>query len=80
VTFGLDVADPQGRLDLAEDQIFALQPNLGVAYVLLHAGGDRYEAQVTLPGLSPGVYTWSFFAVDHECNTSNIIDVGYQVK
>jgi mono/diheme cytochrome c family protein len=80
VTFALDATDPQGRLDLAEDQIFALQPNLGVAYVLLHTGGSHYEARVRLPGLTPGLYTWSFFAVDHECSTSNIIDVSYQVE
>jgi hypothetical protein len=80
VTFGLTATDPQGNLDLAEDQIFALNPEIGLAYVLLHAGGDRYEARITLPDLPAGLHTWSFFAVDHECNTSNIIDVRYRVQ
>jgi len=80
VTFSLTVTDPQGSLDLAEDQIFALSPELGFAYVLLHAGGSRYELRTTLPGLPVGLHTWSFFAVDHECNTSNIIDVQYRAR
>jgi mono/diheme cytochrome c family protein len=80
VTFGLTATDPQGNLDLAEDQIFALNPDIGLAYVLLHAGGNRYEARITLPGLPAGLHTWSFFAVDHECNTSNIINVQYRVQ
>ena len=80
VTFGLTATDPQGSLDLAEDQVFALNPDLGLAYVLLHAGGNRYEARITLPGLPAGLHTWSFFAVDHECHTSNIIDVRYRVQ
>lgn len=80
VTFGLTVTDPQGSLDLAEDQIFALSPELGFAYVLLHAGGSRYELRTALPALPAGLFTWSFFAVDHECNTSNIIDVQYRAQ
>ena len=80
VTFGLTATDPQGRLDLAEDQIFALNADLGLAYVLLHAGGDRYESRMALPSLPSGPHMWSFFAVDHECNTSNIIDVAYRVQ
>ena len=80
VTFGLTATDPQGSLDLAEDQIFALNPDLGLAFVLLHAGGTRYEARIPLPDLPAGLFTWSFFAVDHECHTSNIIDVAYRVS
>ena len=80
VTFGVTASDPQGRLDLAEDQIFALNPDLGLAYVLLHVGGNRYESRITLPNLPAGMHTWKFFAVDHECNTSNIIDVAYRVQ
>lgn len=79
VTFSVTATDPQGRLDLAEDQIFALNPDLGLAYVMRYVGGDRFQVQVRLPGLAPGRWTWYFFAVDHECNTSNVIAVGYQV-
>ncbi len=77
VTFRVTATDPQGRLNLAEDQIFALNPDLGLAYILLHAGGDQYSRQLTLPNLSSGVHTWYFFAVDHQCNTSNILTATY---
>ena len=80
VTFAVTATDPQGRLDLAEDQIFALNPDLGVAIVLLHVGGDRYQRRLTLPDLPNGKHTWYFFAVDHECHTSNIIPVGYRAQ
>jgi mono/diheme cytochrome c family protein len=79
VAFSVTATDPQGRLNLAEDQIFALNPSIGLAYVLRHTGGDQYSAQVTLPGLSPGTHTWYFFAVDHQCNTSNILSASYTV-
>jgi hypothetical protein len=62
---------------LAEDQIFALNPDLGVAYILRHASGDQYETQVALPDLPAGQHTWYFFAVDHQCNTSNILAMQY---
>ncbi|MBC7236251.1 MAG: c-type cytochrome [Chloroflexi bacterium] len=80
VTFAITATDPQGRLDLAEDQIFALNPNLGLAQVLRYVGNDRYQAQVRLPGLARGLHTWYFFAVDHECHTSNIVPVSYRVQ
>jgi hypothetical protein len=80
VTFRVTATDPQGNLDLAEDQIFALNPELGVAYVLLPTGGDRYQTRVSLPNLPAGLYTWHFFAVDHECNTSNILVLRYRVQ
>jgi mono/diheme cytochrome c family protein len=80
VTLRMNVTDPQGNLDLAEDQIFALSPDLGLAYVLLHAAGDTYEAKVTLPNLLTGLYAWHFFAVDHECNTSSIVLLNYTVN
>lgn len=79
VTFAVTATDPQGRLNLAEDQIFALNPGLGLAYILRHASGDQYSVQLALPGLSPGTHTWYFFAVDHQCNTSNILAVNYTV-
>jgi mono/diheme cytochrome c family protein len=80
VTLRMNATDPQGSLDLAEDQIFALSSEVGLAYVLLHATGDLYEAQVILPNLSAGLYRWYFFAVDHECNTSSIELLNYTVK
>jgi mono/diheme cytochrome c family protein len=80
VTFRVTATDPQGALNLAEDQIFALNPDLGVAYILQHSRGDQYEAQVTLPGLSAGLHTWYSFAVDHQCNTSNILTVQYTAQ
>ena len=79
VTFSVTATDPQGRLDLADDQIFALNPEIGLAYVALHVGGNSFRVQERLPDLGPGVSTWYFFAVDHECNTSNIIPVTYRV-
>ena len=80
VVFGMQATDPQGALDLAEDQLFALNPALGVAYVLNPAGGNQYQFQAQLPGLPPGPQTWYFFAVDHACNTSAILPVTYTVK
>jgi hypothetical protein len=80
VTFSLKVTDPQGASDIAEDQVFALNSELGVAYVLRGAGSDQYSLQMALPGLAVGLQTWYFFAVDHECNTSNVLTVQYTVK
>jgi mono/diheme cytochrome c family protein len=80
VTFSVTATDPQGSLNLAEDQIFALNPDLGLAYILLHVSGDQYATQVALPDLSAGVHTWYFFAVDHQCNTSNILTARYTVQ
>jgi cytochrome c oxidase cbb3-type subunit 3 len=80
VTFRVTATDPQGALNLAEDQIFALNPELGIAYILRHASGDRYETQVPLPDLPTGQHTWYFFAVDHQCNTSNILTVQYTAQ
>jgi mono/diheme cytochrome c family protein len=80
VTFRVTATDPQGALNLAEDQIFALNPDLGVAYILQHVSGDQYEAQVALPDLPAGLHTWYFFAVDHQCNTSNILPVQYTAQ
>jgi mono/diheme cytochrome c family protein len=80
VTFRVTATDPQGALDLAEDQIFALNPDLGAAYILRHAGADQYAIQVTLPNLSTGLHTWYIFAVDHECNTSGILRAQYTAQ
>jgi hypothetical protein len=80
LTLSVTATDPQGKGNLAEDQIFALQPGLGRAYILRNVGGDQYQLQLTLPNLGAGTYTWYFFAVDHQCNTSSILPVQYQVK
>ena len=80
VTLRVTATDPQGKGNLAEDQIFALHPGLGRAYILRDAGGDQYQLQLTLPNLVAGTHTWYFFAVDHQCNTSGIIPVTYQVQ
>jgi mono/diheme cytochrome c family protein len=80
VTFRVTATDPQGTPNLAEDQIFALNPALGAAYILRHVGGDQYALQVTLPNLASGLHTWTFFAVDHQCNTSNMLTVQYRVQ
>ncbi|MCX6032056.1 MAG: c-type cytochrome [Chloroflexi bacterium] len=80
VTLSVTATDPQGALNLAEDQVFALNPTLGLAYVLRNAGGDRYQLQVALPGLAQGAHTWYFFVVDHQCNTSNVLEVKYTVQ
>jgi len=79
VTFRVTGTDPQGKTNIAEDQVFALNPDLGLAYVLRAAGGDRWQATVTLPGLAAGTHTWHFFIVDHQCNTSNIVTLTYTV-
>jgi mono/diheme cytochrome c family protein len=80
VTFRVTATDPQGALNLAEDQIFALNPDLGLAYIMRHVGGDQYQVQITLPNLSAGLHTWYFFAVDHQCNTSNVLTVQYTAQ
>jgi mono/diheme cytochrome c family protein len=80
VTFRMTGTDPQGQANIAEDQVFALNPDLGVAYVLRSAGGDLWETSVTLPNLAAGTHTWYFFIVDHQCNTSNIIPLTYTVQ
>jgi hypothetical protein len=80
ITLGVTATDPQGKGNLAEDQIFALHPGLGRAYILRNVGGDQYEGQLALPNLGPGTYTWYFFAVDHQCNTSAIVPVQYRVQ
>jgi hypothetical protein len=80
VTLRVTATDPQGALNLAEDQIFALHPGLRKAYVLRHAGGDQYALQLALPNLRAGVHTWYFFAVDHQCNTSGILTVQYTAQ
>jgi len=72
--------DPQGAANLAEDQIFALNPDIGLAYIMRSEGRDRYVTQEALPGLSGGVHRWYFFAVDHQCNTSTILPVDYTVQ
>ena len=46
VTFRMTGTDPQGHANIAEDQVFALNPDLGVAYVLRSAGGDNWETTV----------------------------------
>jgi hypothetical protein len=79
VTFRMTGTDPQGHANIAEDQVFALNPDLGVAYVLRSAGGDNWETTVTLPGLPSGTHTWYLFIVDHQCNTSNIVTRTYTV-
>ena len=80
VTLSVVATDPQGKGNLAEDQIFALYPGLGRAYILRNVGGDTYQLRLTLPNLVAGTHTWHFFAVDHQCNTSGIIPVQYQVR
>jgi mono/diheme cytochrome c family protein len=79
VTFRLTGVDPQGHANIAEDQVFALNPETGNAYVLRSAGGDDWATTVTLPNLKSGTHTWHFFIVDHQCNTSNIVPMTYTV-
>jgi mono/diheme cytochrome c family protein len=80
VTFRMTGTDPQGQANIAEDQVFALNPDLGIAYVLRSAGGDNWESTIRLPNLPPGTHTWYFFIVDHQCNTSNIVTQTYTVQ
>jgi mono/diheme cytochrome c family protein len=80
VTFRMTGTDPQGHDNIAEDQVFALNPNLGVGYVLRSAGGDNWELTMPLPNLPPGTHTWYFMIVDHQCNTSNIVPLTYTVQ
>jgi hypothetical protein len=60
--------------NLSEDQIFALNPTLGIAVVLLGQGGDVY--QTTVPFAPQG--RWYFFAVDHQCFSSNVTPIEFQ--
>ncbi len=80
VTFRMTGTDPQGHANIAEDQVFALNPELGIAYVLRSAGGDDWATTVTLPNLPAGTHTWYFFIVDHQCNTSNVVTRTYTVQ
>jgi mono/diheme cytochrome c family protein len=80
VTFRMTGTDPQGRVNIAEDQVFALNPELGVAYVLRDAGDNAWQTAVTLPNLRAGTHTWYFFIVDHQCNTSNVIPLNYTAR
>jgi mono/diheme cytochrome c family protein len=80
ITFRMTGTDPQGRANIAKDQVFALNPALGKAYVLRSAGGDDWETTVKLPSLAAGTHTWYFFIVDHQCNTSNIETRTYTVQ
>jgi mono/diheme cytochrome c family protein len=73
VSLRMTASDPQGASDLAEDQLFALNPALGAAFVLQAAGVGQYGAQIQLPVWATGPQTWYFFAVDHACNTSNVV-------
>jgi mono/diheme cytochrome c family protein len=79
-TFRMTGTDPQGHANIAEDQVFALNPRLGIGYVLRSVGGDDWETTVTLPNLATGTHTWYFFIVDHQCNTSNIVTRTYTVQ
>ena len=80
VTFRMTGTDPQGHANIAEDQVFALNPELGTAYVLRSIGGDDWQTTVQLPNLPSGTHTWYFFIVDHQCNTSNIETRTYTVQ
>lgn len=60
--------------NLSEDQIFALNPTLGIAVVLLGQGGDIY--QTTVPFAPQG--RWYFFAVDHQCFSSDVVSIDFQ--
>jgi hypothetical protein len=80
ITLRMTGTDPQGHANIAEDQVFAMNPVLGQAYILRSAGGDNWETTVTLPDLAPGTHTWYFFIVDHQCNTSNVVPLTYTVQ
>jgi len=80
VTFRMTGTDPQGHANIAEDQVFALNPELRKGYVLRSAGGDDWQTTVRLPNLPAGTHTWYFFIVDHQCNTSNIETRTYTVQ
>jgi mono/diheme cytochrome c family protein len=77
VSLRMTAVDPQGASDLAEDQLFALNPVLGAAFVLPTAGSNQYATQIQLPAGAAGPQTWYFFAVDHACNTSNVVTRQY---
>jgi hypothetical protein len=80
VTFRMTGTDPQGQANIAEDQVFALNPELGTAYVLRAAGGNTWQTTERLPNLPAGTHTWYFFIVDHQCNTSNVETRTYTVQ
>jgi hypothetical protein len=71
-TLRMRATHPQNNL--AEDQIFALNPTLGIAVVLLGQGGAVY--QTTVPFAPQG--RWYFFAVDHQCFSSNVVPIEFQ--
>ena len=78
VHFSMTATQKDNRL--APDQIWALSPQAGVAYVLRSAGNDTFTLDQPLPGLKPGSYTWYFFATTHECDMSNVTQQGMTVR
>jgi mono/diheme cytochrome c family protein len=58
--------------NIAPDQLWALSPQAGVAYVLRSTGANTYALDQPLPGLKAGNYTWYFFATTHDCDMSNV--------
>ncbi len=71
----LYIADMATQKDnrIAEDQVWALSPQLGVAYVLRATNGSNYAADAITPTLKSGTYTWYFFATTHDCDMSNVL-------
>lgn len=72
-TLHLAMTAVQKDNNIAEDQLWALSPQAGVAYVLRSTGTTQYALDQALPGLKPGAYTWYFFATTHDCDMSNVV-------
>ncbi|MGI8912184.1 MAG: carboxypeptidase-like regulatory domain-containing protein [Chloroflexota bacterium] len=69
--FSLTATQEDNRI--AEDQVWALSAEAGVAYVLRGGTNNAYTLDQALPGLKAGSYTWYFFATTHECDMSNVM-------
>lgn len=70
----------QKNNDIAEDQLWALSPQAGAAYVLRSTGNNNYALDQALPNLKAGSYTWYFFATTHECDMSNVVQQTMTVR
>jgi mono/diheme cytochrome c family protein len=80
VTLTMDATHPGGQSMIADDQVFALCVDCGLAYIPRLTGGSTYTARVTLPGLAPGAHQFIFWVVDHPCDTSGFITEQYTVQ
>ncbi|NLE77848.1 MAG: hypothetical protein GX605_14005 [Chloroflexi bacterium] len=77
VALSVSASDPQGLGNLVE--VLAVSAELGVAYPLQAADGDRYAVEAPWSTKPAGAYTWRFLARDAQGHTSDFAAVRYAV-